>query len=130
MNAVVTLLAERCLRQTAESAERWAHGTARPLEGIPFGLKDIIATQGIRTTGGCRLYADHVPEESASVTQRLEAAGYPPFPFQQALTAAGLPLGIQIVARPFDEATAFRVGNYYQQMTSHHQATPPILTKA
>jgi aspartyl-tRNA(Asn)/glutamyl-tRNA(Gln) amidotransferase subunit A len=75
VNAVITLLAERALDAAAESTRRWLDGTARPLEGIPFGLKDIIATAGIRSTGGSPMYADYVPEESATLARNLEAAG-------------------------------------------------------
>lgn len=74
-NAVLTLLADRARRQAAESDARWAAGTARALEGVPFGLKDIVATADIRTTGGSSLYAEHVPTESAALAGRLEQAG-------------------------------------------------------
>jgi aspartyl-tRNA(Asn)/glutamyl-tRNA(Gln) amidotransferase subunit A len=38
----------------------------------------------------------------------------------------GLPAGLQIVGRPFEEEMLFRVGAAYQQVTSHHQMTPPL----
>ena len=75
VNATLTVLARRAREQAAESTERWRTGTARPLEGIPYGLKDIIDTAGIRTTGGSRVYADHISKRSATVADRLEAAG-------------------------------------------------------
>lgn len=34
---------------------RWTAGTARALEGIPFGLKDIIAIAGVPTAAGAAL---------------------------------------------------------------------------
>jgi aspartyl-tRNA(Asn)/glutamyl-tRNA(Gln) amidotransferase subunit A len=75
VNAVITLLVERASKQAEESTGRWLSGDARPLEGIPFGLKDIIETAGIRTTGGSPIYETRVPDVSATVTERLEAAG-------------------------------------------------------
>jgi aspartyl-tRNA(Asn)/glutamyl-tRNA(Gln) amidotransferase subunit A len=75
INAVLLPLAEQALQQAAESTRRWQLGQARALEGVPYGLKDIIATAGIRTTGGSALYKEHVPTESAVLAERLEAAG-------------------------------------------------------
>jgi aspartyl-tRNA(Asn)/glutamyl-tRNA(Gln) amidotransferase subunit A len=75
VNAVLTLTVERAVDAAKASAERWARGEARPLEGVPYGLKDIIATAGIRTTGGSAVYADWVPGSSAALVDRLEAAG-------------------------------------------------------
>jgi aspartyl-tRNA(Asn)/glutamyl-tRNA(Gln) amidotransferase subunit A len=75
LGAVLTLLVERSRAQAQESSRRWKAGQPRPLEGIPFGLKDIIATAGIRTTGGSPLYAGYMPQRSATLASRLEEAG-------------------------------------------------------
>jgi aspartyl-tRNA(Asn)/glutamyl-tRNA(Gln) amidotransferase subunit A len=75
VNAVLTLCVERAMADAAESDRRWAAGAPRPLEGLPYGLKDIIATAGIRTTGGSSIYAELVPEEDACLAARLSAAG-------------------------------------------------------
>jgi len=40
--------------------------------------------------------------------------------------AGGLPAGLQLLARPFDEATLLRVGHAYQAVTDHHLARPPL----
>jgi aspartyl-tRNA(Asn)/glutamyl-tRNA(Gln) amidotransferase subunit A len=75
LNAIITLLADDALDAAAASARRWNKGNALALDGVPYALKDIIATAGIRTTGGSALYTDLVPTESAVHAARLQAAG-------------------------------------------------------
>jgi aspartyl-tRNA(Asn)/glutamyl-tRNA(Gln) amidotransferase subunit A len=75
INAVRHLRAEESLAEAAASADRWTAGTAGPLDGVPYGLKDIIATAGVPTTGGSTLYRDLVPDETAAHAARLSAAG-------------------------------------------------------
>jgi aspartyl-tRNA(Asn)/glutamyl-tRNA(Gln) amidotransferase subunit A len=38
----------------------------------------------------------------------------------------GLPLGLQIVTKPFDEAMGFQIGHAYQRLTDHHLAVPAM----
>lgn len=40
--------------------------------------------------------------------------------------ADGLPVGMQLIGKPFDEATLFRVGAAYQALTDFHRKAPPI----
>jgi aspartyl-tRNA(Asn)/glutamyl-tRNA(Gln) amidotransferase subunit A len=42
-------------------------------------------------------------------------------------TASGLPIGLQIAGRPFDEATVLRAGHAYEQATDWHRRRPPAL---
>ena len=63
-------------RAMAEAEER-SGGILRelPLFGVPVGVKDIIATRGIPTRMGSRVFANHVPGRSAGLVRRLEALG-------------------------------------------------------
>ena len=46
-----------------------------PLAGVPVGIKDLVATAGIRTAMGSPLYENFVPDEDDIVVERLKAAG-------------------------------------------------------
>jgi len=75
VGAFITLCPDGARAEARLSEERWAKGAPRPLDGVPYGLKDIIATGGVRTTGGSRLYEDWIPSGSATVATRLADAG-------------------------------------------------------
>lgn len=76
LNCVVTLTAERALRKAAEADRQLAAGAYRGiLHGIPYGVKDILAVSGYPTTWGAALYKDRVLNTTATVVQRLDAAG-------------------------------------------------------
>lgn len=49
--------------------------TVGPLAGVPIGIKDLVATKGIRTVMGSAVYRDFVPDEDDVVVERLKAAG-------------------------------------------------------
>jgi amidase len=75
-NAIITLLPERALAGARAADAAIAQGAALgPLHGLPVAHKDLVPTQGIRTTYGSRIYADHVPDEDALIVQRLKQAG-------------------------------------------------------
>lgn len=50
-------------------------GEASAMHGIPYGLKDVICTAGILTTGQSKTLQHHVPEEDSEVERRLKSAG-------------------------------------------------------
>lgn len=67
---------EDALAQARASDERRARGEARgPLDGIPIGLKDVIAVTGQPLTASSRMLQTFVSPYDATVTQRLRAAG-------------------------------------------------------
>jgi aspartyl-tRNA(Asn)/glutamyl-tRNA(Gln) amidotransferase subunit A len=76
LHSFITILHDRALHQAKEQEAALARGEYRgPLQGIPIGIKDNIATAGIRTTVGSKVLADYVPEEDAHVVQLCQAAG-------------------------------------------------------
>ena len=76
LNAVVTLDAEGALASADAADARRARGEPLgALHGLPVGVKDLVATKGMRTTYGSLLFRDHVPSENALAADRLEAAG-------------------------------------------------------
>jgi aspartyl-tRNA(Asn)/glutamyl-tRNA(Gln) amidotransferase subunit A len=67
---------EDALAQARASDERRTRGEARgPLDGIPIGLKDVIAVTGQPLTASSRMLQNFVSPYDATVTQRLRAAG-------------------------------------------------------
>ena len=76
VNAFITRTNERALEQARTAEVEIAKGRHRgPLHGIPFGLKDIYDTAGIRTTGHSKLGLDNVPATTATAAQWLLDAG-------------------------------------------------------
>ncbi|MEO8055949.1 MAG: amidase, partial [Acidobacteriota bacterium] len=73
---VITLTPELALEQAQRADAEIAAGRYRgPLHGIPWGVKDLLDTKGIRTTWGAEPYKDRVPEADAFVVRRLHEAG-------------------------------------------------------
>lgn len=64
-------------RGPALEAARRADASERkgPLHGIPYGVKDLLDTRGVRTTWGSRMLMDNVPGRDAAVVEKLRAAG-------------------------------------------------------
>ena len=76
LRAFVLVTPERALDDARQAEADFAAGIDRgPLQGIPYCLKDIVETAGIRTTGQSRLLAKHVPASDATVAARLKAGG-------------------------------------------------------
>lgn len=74
LNAICTV-SDRALEDASKAEDALMKGHLAPLLGLPFGIKDITDTAGLRTTYGCELYSRNVPLEDALVVARLRAAG-------------------------------------------------------
>jgi aspartyl-tRNA(Asn)/glutamyl-tRNA(Gln) amidotransferase subunit A len=75
LNAYVLPTPEHALSRAKESDQRIAAGTARPLEGLPLGNKDLFCTKGIRTTACSKILDDFKPTYESTVGQNLWDAG-------------------------------------------------------
>jgi len=77
VNALVTIADESALQSRAvEIDAQWARGVWQgPLQGLPVSQKDLTATRGVRTTFGSKAFEHHVPQHSALVARRCDAAG-------------------------------------------------------
>jgi Asp-tRNA(Asn)/Glu-tRNA(Gln) amidotransferase A subunit family amidase len=76
INCVVTLMEDSALEQARQADQEIADGNYRgPLHGIPYGVKDLLATKGTRTTWGGAPYTNQMFDDDATVVKRLNAAG-------------------------------------------------------
>jgi aspartyl-tRNA(Asn)/glutamyl-tRNA(Gln) amidotransferase subunit A len=76
VNAFITVTADEA-RDAARRAEAAVMAGDRlgPFHGVPFSVKDLLLTKGVRTTMGSRIFADQVPAEDAVPVRRLREAG-------------------------------------------------------
>ena len=75
LNAYVLETPEKALEMAAESDKKIAAGEARPLEGLPIGVKDLFCTKGVRTTACSNILGDFTPPYESTVTQNLWGDG-------------------------------------------------------
>ena len=75
-NAVVTVTRQRALVEAAQADREIGQGKWRgPLHGIPYGVKDLLATKDYPTTWGAEPYRQQKFDADATVVERLGAAG-------------------------------------------------------
>jgi aspartyl-tRNA(Asn)/glutamyl-tRNA(Gln) amidotransferase subunit A len=75
LNAYIVETPEKALAMAAESDRRLATGDARPLEGVPLGIKDLFATEGIHTQAGSHILDGFKPIYESTVSANLWADG-------------------------------------------------------
>ena len=61
-----------------------------------------------------------------SFTMPFNVAGYPAITIRAGFGAGGLPVAIQLVGKPFDEATVFRVADAFEKATPHRNTRPSL----
>ncbi|TCR71007.1 amidase [Rhizobium sp. BK376] len=76
ISAFVLVTADRALADAEKADAAFAAGIDRgPMQGIPYAMKDIYDTAGIRTTGHSNLLRDNVPATDSAVQEKLAAGG-------------------------------------------------------
>src|SRR5262245_4301483 len=75
-NAVVATMRESALTEARQAEREISAGKMRGLlHGIPYGVKDLLATRGVPTTWGAEPFRQQVFDHDATVVQRLRQAG-------------------------------------------------------
>jgi len=76
LQCVITITEEIAMQQAKQADDEIAAGKYRgPLHGIPYGLKDLFAVKGTKTTWGAAPYKNQTIDEDAFVYSQLRAAG-------------------------------------------------------
>ena len=76
LRCVITVTKDFALAQAKKADSEIAAGKYRgPLHGIPYGVKDLLDTAGIRTTYGAEPFMNRVPTADSAVVRRLNDAG-------------------------------------------------------
>ena len=76
LKSYATLMSDHALASARRAESEIAAGRyLGPLHGVPISVKDLCFTRGVRTMGGSKVYAEHVPDFDSTVVTRLEAAG-------------------------------------------------------
>jgi len=76
LNAFLALSPDRAYAQADRvDAAIARHEALPPLAGVPIAIKDVISTQGVRTTCGSKILQSYLPPYDATAIERLEAAG-------------------------------------------------------
>ncbi|MDB5253767.1 MAG: amidase [Flaviaesturariibacter sp.] len=76
LESVITLTEELAMQEARQADAEIARGQYRgPLHGIPYGLKDLFAVKGYRTTWGSTPYKDQVIDQDSYVYSQLKKAG-------------------------------------------------------
>jgi aspartyl-tRNA(Asn)/glutamyl-tRNA(Gln) amidotransferase subunit A len=73
VDAFITVTREEALAKAKQLDD--AGDFSAPLAGIPIAIKDLVCTKGIKTTAGSKILENFVPPYSATVWEKLDAAG-------------------------------------------------------
>lgn len=139
---------ERDLQQQPEVYGKYTRQTL--MQGAFFSAADYMQAQRVREvvraayselfaqadvlvmptmTGPAPTFAEWDPLKMMTTFSFMgiwNLTGFPALSINSGFTTNKLPIGMQIVGRPFDEATVFKVGDAYQRLTDWHSYLPPL----
>ena len=76
LKSYATLMTDSALSAAAQAEREISSGIYRgPLHGIPIAVKDLCFTKGVRTMGGTKVLANHIPDYNCTVVEKLNDAG-------------------------------------------------------
>lgn len=75
INAFITVCEKKALNQAQKADNLRQKGSLQPLLGIPFAIKDIFSTCGIKTTAGSKVLENYIPVYDATAVKKLKKAG-------------------------------------------------------
>jgi len=152
VHSFISIHKEQAIEQAKAIDKKLASTEVIPyLAGIPIAIKDNIITGGIPTTCASKMLENFIPPPSynATVVNRLiglgekivdplqmylvdiytvtiNLAGLPAISIPCGFTTENLPIGMQIIGKPFDETTLFRTAYTFEQNTQYHRRKPPL----
>jgi aspartyl-tRNA(Asn)/glutamyl-tRNA(Gln) amidotransferase subunit A len=76
LGAFTTLCLERALKEAHDAEQQYARGEpVGSLCGVPFAVKDLFDSEGVRTTYGSPMFSDHIPAADAEAVRRARSGG-------------------------------------------------------
>ena len=102
-------------------AQHFADADALLLPVLPRAVPSIE-----ETTSGSELAIERVIGRLAYWTRGINYLGLPSLALPAGFSASGLPVGVQLVGRPFAEASLFQIGHGFQQQTDWHRRRPGL----
>ena len=100
----------------------WTRQVARALARVDA----IVTPTLLHTAFTVEVQMEGEPPDTSWGTRHFNLSGHPALSLPCGFTAAGLPIGMQLAGRYFDEAALFRIGHAYEQSTPWHTRRPAL----
>jgi aspartyl-tRNA(Asn)/glutamyl-tRNA(Gln) amidotransferase subunit A len=96
------------------------------VDAVLAPVAPVAAPTIVESDVGNSLNAEAVIQRLTRFTRPVNYLGLPSLAIPAGFTAAGLPVGMQLIGRPFDEAMLLRIGAGLQRLTDFHSKVPPL----